>query len=360
MTADTIGGVWTYAMTLCESLQNQGIEIHLATLGRPISDHQNKQLEKLENVILYESNFKLEWMEDPGDDVQATAFWIGEIYEKVQPDLLHFNNYVKISDRWNCPKITVFHSCVATWFEAVKGEKIPESWQKYMQHLNKALQASDCIVFPSNGIKNLAEKVHGQIENSVVIYNGANFTYNKIPKKQHYILTAGRIWDKAKNISLLRKVAASLSWPLKIAGSNAEYVHDRAINIHYLGELPHEKVCEYMGRAAVFASSALYEPFGLAVLEAAYSGCALALSDNQVFKEIWGDAATYFDPNDEAEARAAIQLLIDDEALRKKMAEKAKGRASEFTAVKMSANYFSLYLNMLHEKPQLITLNTIK
>ncbi|MFN7117439.1 MAG: hypothetical protein ACK4TA_11615 [Saprospiraceae bacterium] len=37
MTADTLGGVWTYALELAQGLQSFDIQVHLATMGRHLS-----------------------------------------------------------------------------------------------------------------------------------------------------------------------------------------------------------------------------------------------------------------------------------------------------------------------------------
>src|SRR3546814_15067984 len=56
-------------------------------------------------------------------------------------------------------------------------------------------------------------------------------------------------------------------------------------------------------RAGIFVSPSLYEPFGLAVLEAAMSGCALLLSDIPTFRELW-DGAAVFTPAGDSDALA--------------------------------------------------------
>ena len=43
MTADTIGGVWTYAIDLCRALIPHGVEVTLATMGNLPSAEQRRQ-----------------------------------------------------------------------------------------------------------------------------------------------------------------------------------------------------------------------------------------------------------------------------------------------------------------------------
>jgi len=351
MTADTVGGVWTYAMALCEALQPYNVEVHLMTMGKWLNDAQNRQVRQLDNVILYESNLKLEWMDDPWDDIKLAEEWIGSVYKKVMPDIIHFNNYAEVRSEWECSIITVFHSCVQTWFKAVKSEEAPEMWDRYRAIVERALFLSDAVVFPTAAMKEQAMQVYGSIPCTKVIYNGGNPASSSSITKEPFILSAGRVWDEAKNISLLSEIASQLPWPVAIAGDSASpdgkvYQPD---NVQFLGHLQAGHLQEQMERAAIFAMPAKYEPFGLAVLEAASAGCALALSDISTLREIWGDAALYFDPNDKEDAARVIRQLTDNEALRQSMAAKAQARAGRYTAEAMAANYMELYQKLLEE-----------
>jgi glycosyltransferase involved in cell wall biosynthesis len=83
-----------------------------------------------------------------------------------------------------------------------------------------------------------------------------------------------------------------------------------------------------MEQAAIFVSPALYEPFGLSVLEAAGRGAALALADLPTFRELWGGAALFFPPRDCDLLARSVNRLIEDRPLRAELAAKAVERAS--------------------------------
>ena len=86
MTADTVGGVWTYALDLCRELAADGIGVSLATMGALPSDEQRRQIAELPNVTLHESRFKLEWMPEPWEDLRRAVDWLLKIAERVRPD----------------------------------------------------------------------------------------------------------------------------------------------------------------------------------------------------------------------------------------------------------------------------------
>src|SRR5690242_11085802 len=131
MTADTIGGIWTYALELSRGLHRHGIEVHLATMGAPLSSLQRRELRTVMNVHLHESNYKLEWMDKPWQDVEAAGAWLLEILERTAPDIVHINGFAHASLSWNCPVLVVAHSCVYSWFAAVRGTPPPARWERY-------------------------------------------------------------------------------------------------------------------------------------------------------------------------------------------------------------------------------------
>ena len=75
----------------------------------------------------------------------------------------------------------------------------------------------------------------------------------------------------------------------------------------------------------VFISTARYEPFGLAVLEAAQFGCALILSDIPTFRELWNGCAIFIDPDDDVSAAKAIDILIQNPDLRSHLGQQGDG-----------------------------------
>jgi glycosyltransferase involved in cell wall biosynthesis len=102
-----------------------------------------------------------------------------------------------------------------------------------------------------------------------------------------------------------------------------------------------------LGRAAIFAASARYEPFGLGILEAAASGCALVLGDIPSLRENWQGAALFIAPDDPKAWRGALRHLIDDAGERAQLASAAQQRARGFSREAMARRYMALYREMV-------------
>src|SRR5690606_11677368 len=114
-------------------------------------------------------------------------------------------------------------------------------------------------------------------------------------------------------------------------------------NLHCLGFLDRMQMQEWLAKASIYVAPALYEPFGLAILEAARSGCALVLSDIRSLREVWGDAAEYVDPEDGGQLRQTLLKLIHDPERRRQLAERALHKARSYSADDMSGDYLCCY-----------------
>jgi glycogen synthase len=163
--------------------------------------------------------------------------------------------------------------------------------------------------------------------------------------KLPFALAAARRWDEAKNVELIRRAADELIWPVRIAGEAEDVTaaRSRSSMVGWIGALDRSHLLRWMRSASLFIHPAKYEPFGITVLEAALSGCALVLADLPSLREVWGGAALYFSPDSPAELARKTNLLIQESSLRKGMAERAYERALTFSVEQMVDAYLGIY-----------------
>lgn len=345
MTADTVGGVWTYAMELCGGLASSGVRVVLATMGAPLSAAQWAEVRALPGVVVEQSTFRLEWMPAPWLDVDQSGRWLRELARRHVPDVLHLNGYAHASLPFGVPVVVVAHSDVLTWWKAVHGTAAPSQWDRYRAAVRAGVRSADLVVAPTAAMLHELQQCYGGLPHTRVIANGRSRQAFAPASKAPMILAAGRLWDEGKNIAALCEAADGLPWPVCVAGHRrGPHGGERGLhNVRVLGALDSAAMSGWMGRAAIFAHPARYEPFGLCALEAALSGCTLVLADIPTLREVWGDAAIYVRPDDTSALRSALVGLIAQPERRRQLARRAARRAARYSPEAMTAGYLDAY-----------------
>jgi glycogen synthase len=337
MTTDAVGGIWVYARELTAALESSGdVEVTLACIGpAPPPD----------DAVPYHPGL-LEWQEEPWDDVEETGRWLGELADRTQPDVVHLNSYALGALGWNSPVVVAGHSCVYSWHESVRGAPPDASWGRYRDEVRRGIAAADAIVAPTRWMLDQLGAHYGVGERGRVIYNGVSPHPHAAAAKQPFVLAAGRLWDEAKGLDALDAAAGQLRWSVRVAGEGRSGA--TPANVELLGPLPRDELRAWMGRAAIFAHPARYEPFGLVVLEAALAGCALVLGDIPTLRELWDGAACFVPPGDSAALASTIGALAADDDRRRDLAAAARARAAQHQARPMAAEYARLYTQLPH------------
>ena len=94
-------------------------------------------------------------------------------------------------------------------------------------------------------------------------------------------------------------------------------------------------------RAYVFPS--LSEGFGLPGLEAMVHGAPVVSSDATCLPEIYGDAASYFNPLDVSDMYEKINKVINDQELREKLIKKGYIQSKKYSWEKMARETLDIY-----------------
>ena len=355
MTVDAVGGVWTYAVELSRALAERGVRVSLALMGPPASDAQREDIAAIATADMYERPYALEWMDDPWCEVDQAGEWLLELERELEPDVVHLNGYCHAALEWHAPVLVTGHSCVLSWWRAVYGTEPPAKWDRYAEKVADGLQAADLVVAPTAAMLSNLDFHYGPLRRQRVIPNGRSADgLHATPRSSRdaIVLTAGRLWDQAKNVESVVSVAPYLSWPVYIAGESRRPSGDSVSygGVHCLGRLSPRELSAWMGRAAIFASPARYEPFGLSILEAALAGCALVLGDIRSLREIWGDAALFVPPDNRRALASAIETLARDTEYREELAAACQARARTLTPRRMADGYYGAYRELVRQR----------
>ena len=349
MTADAVGGVWHYAAELANALASHGVETILAVLGPAATADQRRMVGA--GVELLDTGLPLDWLADGAAPVRAAASRLAEIAREVGADLVHLNSPALAGAAcFPCAVVAVAHGCLGTWWDAAETAALPDalSWQVAM--MRDGLNAADRVVAPSAAFAATLQRRYGLARLPTAIHNGRTPAPAKTdaPLADH-VLTAGRLWDRVKNTALLDAVAARLPVPLRAAGPvtapHGETVS--AANLALLGTMAAQDLAAELAQRPIFVSAASFEPFGLAVLEAAQAGCALVLSDIATFRELWDGAALFVADRSPEGWVDAIEGLRRDPERRAALGVRARERSARYTPTATADAMATIYAAVL-------------
>jgi glycosyltransferase involved in cell wall biosynthesis len=119
--------------------------------------------------------------------------------------------------------------------------------------------------------------------------------------------------------------------------------------IRFLGWVDDDELEGLYRAATCFVFPSLAEGFGLPVLEAMARGIPVACSRIGPLEEVAGEAALYFEPTDTRDMSRAIESLLADEQLRRRLAEAGRGRARQFSWARTAEATLSSYERALGE-----------
>ena len=351
MTADPMGGVWTYALDLVPALAEHGVEVVLATMGARLDETQRLAAEA-RGLEVRESEYQLEWMPGAWSDVDRAGAWLLDLAEREGAELVHLNGYCHAALPWRRPVLVVAHSCVWSWWRAVQGGTPPAEWCEYRERVRAGLAAADRVVAPTRAMLRALEELYLPLPHGQVIWNGRDPQAARPGRKEPFVLAAGRLWDEAKNLAALDRAAARVSWPVRVAGEvrHPDGREVRPQHAEALGRLTPAELAGWMERAALFAAPARYEPFGLTAVEAGLAGCALVLGDIPSLREVWGEAACFVPPEDPDTLATALEQLAGDPERRGQLGAAARLRALALDPARMAAAYAATYTEIMADR----------
>lgn len=129
-------------------------------------------------------------------------------------------------------------------------------------------------------------------------------------------------------------------YPEAMQAANRLQLADR---VRFLGPAPESDLPGLYSAATLFVFPSRYEGFGLPVLEAMACGTPVACSSASSLPEVAEDAALYFDPMQPASIAQTLQSLLDDDALRCRLAGKGEQRARQFTWARTASATLAVY-----------------
>lgn len=350
MTSDAAGGVGSHATQLASALRTRGHAVFLAVFDPAAAAGRDE-----DSAVL---PYRLEWMGANSDanlaaEIRHSRWALAALSRSWQAQIVHANQFAFVACTPRLPSLLSVHSDLWSWWRGVHGHWPPggiyHNW--YRRLVAQGLQLADAVVAPTHAVLGDLRCAYGFTGGHTVPHGTAGQPAG--PKASPpFAVWLGRIWDEAKQFDLLRQ--AELAMPVLAAGDATHPVRGPATGlpsqVRCLGHLARGQARALLADASVLISTSRYEPFGLAVLEAAHAGCALLLNDIPSFREVWGTSACYFVRDDAASLGRCLQKLAQQPDYRASLAAAAIERARRLYAPEpMAAAYERLYRGLLNQ-----------
>jgi glycosyltransferase involved in cell wall biosynthesis len=355
MTADTVGGGWRFAQELTSGLLEAGDAVALVSFGREPSAAQQAECERL-HALWGESFFylgceaPLEWMRENHHAFGGAAAVLARVSREFEAELLHANQFCFGAAQLGIPTVLTAHSDVLSWARCCRGAEPEDSeWlARYCALVRNGLDAADLVTAPTAWMMRALGEGFRLPSEQLVIPNGRSIAVQAPGERRLQAVTAGRIWDEAKDVALLGMARSPM--PLVVAGEQeCDGARAGVLNgVEWRGVLSERETLQLFAHSAVYVCTSRYEPFGLAPLEAALCGCAVVAREIASLREVWENAALYF--RDAGELSAVLKRLYEDPEFLSEYQHRSAERARIFSREQMVRGYRKMYAGLLEKE----------
>jgi glycosyltransferase involved in cell wall biosynthesis len=352
LVTDAVGGVWIYSLELARALRPLGVETLLVAIGPPPSAQQRTETAGFK---LIETGLPLDWGATDADELHRAGDVIAELAAADSADVVQTCSAALLAHAaFDCPCVAVQHSCTATWWAAVRGSPLPPEFEWRRELVGRGLSRAAAVVAPSFAFAADTARTYSFQTAVQSIHNGRRADAQSPIPQSDFVLVASRLWDEGKNAATLDAAAAKLRVPVEAAGPvrGPNGAHVEFEHLHLLGDVSLARLAGLRAARPIFASAALYEPFGLSVLEAAQAGCALVLSDIPTHRELWNEAAIFVPSRDDAAFASAIQRLLDVPDERAEVGQRARAHAKQYTPERTASRMADIYARLVEAPAQ--------
>ncbi len=362
--------------------------------GTGIGKYTEKLLENLQildseneyKVLLRRNNFDLFKPKSKNfEKVLVSARWYGVkeqllmpfILLKINPELVHFPHF-NIPLLYPGKFVVTIHDIINSEYKGSSSttRSLPIYYLKrvgYELSIRQAVNRSKKIFVPSEFIKTkLIETFDSSDSKIKVTYESADDVFLKSSSaleekrkrilksfglEKPFLLYVGAAYKHknlenlfqslnliTKKISLVIVSKKDIFTDRLLKKAKKAGVEDRLV---VTGFVPNEDLAVLYKQAECLVFPSLSEGFGLPGIEAFASGCPVVCSDIPVLREIYADAAYYFDPKDPKNIASKLELIIKNSKLKIELREKGLEQVKKYSWRKMAQETLSVYRAVL-------------
>ena len=239
--------------------------------------------------------------------------------------------------------------------------------------INYAIKNSQKILVPSNFVKNELIKTFGVNPQKITVtYEAAEEEYfqksnvksqrsnvlEKFSIRKPFLIYVGNAYPH-KNLEKLLEAFKILTTNYELKTINLILVCPRNVFLKRLqenieeqgledqvsltGYIPARELSIIFRQAKTYVFPSLSEGFGIPGLNAMAAGLPVICSNIPTLKEVYGDAALYFNPHNPKDIAAKIQEVITNQQLSSDLVEKGREQVKKYSWQKMAQETLDVY-----------------
>lgn len=293
-------------------------------------------------------------------------------------DLMHFPHF---NVPFFCPTrfIVTIHDLILTKFPTQRASTLSPFLYKiknfsYEIIIKRAAKRSKKIIAVSEFTKDdIIDQFKIKSDKIVTTYEGVYDGFKKCPNKNDknllsryniespFLLYVGNAYPH-KNLEGLVRVFSKIKekkpdLSLVLVGKEDYFykrIKDLALKNNYQGivlpgYVPDDDLVVVFGKALAYVFPSLYEGFGLPPLEAMMHGCPVVSSNKASMPEILGDAALYFNPDNEVEMQQAIEEIINNQDKREDLINRGFDQVKKYSWDDCAEQTIDVYNEVLNK-----------
>jgi glycosyltransferase involved in cell wall biosynthesis len=294
-----------------------------------------------------------------------------KILQKCGLDLVHFPHF-NVPVPYKGKFIVTIHDLILFRYPTRRASTLsaPTYFLKkkaYHRVINYAIKNSEKIIAVSQHTKqDILKYFKIDPQKIIVTYEGVDITETPLSETTEailkkygimkpYVLYVGNAYPH-KNLDRLimafREVVKKHSGLHLVLAGREDYFYKRLKNfarnmnisgIIFTGHIEEEHLPTIYREAKLYVFPSLYEGFGLPPLEAMARNVPVVSSNVSCLPEILGSAAYFFDPRGISETAEAIERVLEDNALRKKLIAAGQKQIKKYSWEKMARETLSVY-----------------
>lgn len=352
------GGVQEVVLALREGIVARGHEAYIIT-PQP---RDKKQEDAPEGIIFVGGSVPFRAARTQGDiSASVDVSGLTDMLEREQFDIIHFHEpwnpmlSLQIMSRSDAIHIATFHAAMSERRTSRTVEKVITPYTKsILKHIDVMTAVSATA---TNLVRTLTKRKIAIIGNGIDLQKYTPPEEWSTSPKQKTIFYVGRL-EKRKGVRYLLEAYALLrelhpEFELLIGGDGPErdrledFVKDNNIpGVTFLGYIEESKKLALLRESDVFCSPALYgESFGIVLLEAMASGCAVVAGNNTGYEGVLTGKGqlSLVNPKDTIEFARRLALLGNDEELRALWRAWALEEVKKYDYARIIDQYVALY-----------------